>query len=448
MNAQSHTFDDRCSDLLAYKHLGWVCNEYGISRQLPPGLTFLPILFPTSLHVHADSPSSCEMAEPTFPFARLPSELKLLVLMHHTLELRSSEYARFGSNKFITDALTAFSHDSTETYSSFRPSITDLVRIHFPYEAKAIPLEHFRRYAGKDLLDWVKDNPYDPKTCFDFQWIESVNALVDQSRGSLQDEEELWWLRYIAFVANRVESIVLVLNDVFYPHFDDWFYYSMIDLWCVLSEKSRSLQDHVKFLSSTKANDMKDMLEIVGSTYAMNAYHGCLFPFKFVAEEYQRRLEWLNVSWAQFLRCGAFAICVAHYVMSLRPEHLIELFSPQYRDDQDLDDEGYPHRGFAEQSWSWLKVSTRGDDVVLGPADGTLIPTPDEFAERNRFWMMSRDVDGWEELRKFVESANKDWQMSRDWGKWWLYKHEIVDDEFIDGVNYLGHGELEEFFAE
>lgn len=250
--------------------------------------------------------------------------------------------------------------------------------------------------------------------------------------------------------------IVDSLDYGWYPRLPDDAYFDLVRLWRFLgpnpgmhnqSSVSPSFAYFASFPESQRWS-MKHTVEDIGRTYAMHAMQACDFPFHYLGEHYRQscREGTFDITWKEFLQFGAFAACIQHYIWSLQPQQLLELFSYQCRTFLAWGDDEVIYWRTPEQDRNTvlLKVSQQGDSIVLSTnSDLGSMASPRRFADENRLWMLwnmgEEEDDG--------RPADIEELIRSEGGTMYFERNDIDRMLWCDGINFLGAYELAEFFA-
>ena len=187
------------------------------------------------------------------------------------------------------------------------------------------------------------------------------------------------------------------------------------------------------------------MLDDIASTYARKAMYSYPKPFTMLALCYRVKVHSLDVTWEQFLRCGAFAACIKHYLMCLRPEELFDICTDTIYEKQSL----RLLERVQEFGWAWnrrpeasrehvtLNVRMSGNHVVLRPRPLSVsdeeVDTFADFAERNRYWSMKGPNKDDFATQAKGSTDNRLSQSTSMFGKFWFCKTDTVDDPVSSG---------------
>jgi len=390
----------------------------------------------------------------TSPFARLPAELKLEILRHHTSFLTTRNGARYARNRKIENCLNALSHRGTENTRAFLPQLADLVTLHYPHESKAITFYYFQlwhEYYGRPL-----DGDADE------YWSSRVVFLASEHQRPAVSSSELLWLRYLALIRFRLEEILLVFDQVWYPSLRAKYTYTgLLHLWRFLGpfptlgeHEPDSRFEYIASLPESQRWCLHQTLHDIGCEYAINAKLDFIHPFRELRDYYRTLAHQAGIPWRSFTQCGAFAASVKHYLLRLRPHDLVELFCERYRGRSMNMIWGYPD---SEEDSVWLPPETHrphlllrptleGDVVMLNPQHGdNELQSWNDFLEENRLWALGN-------LYKFHRPYTFEFVSpsapTAGRGRIGFDRDDMRDARWVDGINYLGSNGLAELSGE
>jgi len=411
-------------------------------------------------------------ATPSLEFARLPTELKLLLLKEHTSFLQQRHFMRYGRNRRVLKALDAFSHSATERTRAFLPNVKDLVQLHYPQESRIIPFDFFLKFYATS-----------PR-CHDSYWVRYHlirYRMTDARKRGNRFSDKLLWLRYLGTVRARIEEIIECLDRVFYPGFNKYYIYTgLLHLWRFLgpfdsttpSAKLRgpTIPPRLRYIASLAPSQQQcfhDTLDHIFHAYACHADYEYIDPFRYLRNQYRDLVDRQGIAWKQFAQCGAFAACLKHYVLQLSQTELIAVFcnkrafrSPNAQQLASANSGDYEQVWLRPETYCScvlynverigheivLRLHSKGFRIFHHATDlqcGAALWAA--LLELDRLWALDTVLDGdgregyrFEQLPVETDAL----------GEHGFQRDAVVDQRYIDGYDGLGDEELGDLFYE
>jgi hypothetical protein len=326
-------------------------------------------------------------------FAQLSIEQKNSLLKESTSFLRSSRAVPMSRRpaaglrksatrldlSTITLVLKAFQHSGRQDASDFQPTYCDLAKMHYPFEAKVLSLDYFKKYCAKQAAEEKAareelrgDEEYVEDTSRDLEFYDYCQRAIDVMVYDGPHPVELRWLLFL----KDVHDIIRVIIDRF-PWSCELYNYNRhraLVLFCRMfgphkrpnpmgETKCPPLDYYNDKMSTAKKFKVRALLMNMGKALCSPDFRTGHDAIAEIVSEYKWRIRRLPVSWNEFEDSGALAIGMLHYLCQFGLDELFQFLAWGPEDDGEKGN----REGGDPQASQFQRVEYDGVEIKLHP---------------------------------------------------------------------------------